>query len=69
MSLKTEPPMRIKCPEIPIEITQGEEGLYYATSSAIRGLLVAGKSIDEVKEKIPQALAEMLVVKREIESS
>lgn len=48
-----------ECPQIPIQIDLGEHGLYYGTSTAVKGLLVAGNSVEEVMAMIPKALAEM----------
>jgi predicted RNase H-like HicB family nuclease len=45
--------------DIPITIERGKHGLYYGTSPALRGLLVAGKSIKDVMARIPQAITEL----------
>jgi hypothetical protein len=47
---------------IPIEIELGSGGLYYGTSPAMKGLLVTGKSIKELMEKVPNAVAELKAV-------
>ena len=44
---------------VTIEIEQGREGLYYATSPDIRGLLVAMRTVAEVWADIPRAIAEI----------
>jgi predicted RNase H-like HicB family nuclease len=45
--------------DIPIDVELGENGLYYGTSPAMKGLLVTGKTAEQVMEKVPAAIAEM----------
>lgn len=45
--------------EISIDIERGEAGLFYGTSKAMKGLLIAGNSIAEVMDKAPAAIEEM----------
>ncbi|HZP08387.1 hypothetical protein [Methyloceanibacter sp.] len=44
---------------IHITLRQGNEGLLYATSPELKGLLVAGATRSEVEKEIPDAIAEM----------
>lgn len=48
--------------EIPIEIELGSGGLYYGTSPSVKGLLVTGRSIKELMDKVPNAVAELKAV-------
>jgi predicted RNase H-like HicB family nuclease len=45
--------------DIPIDVELGENGLYYGTSPAMKGLLVTGKTAEQVMERVPSAIAEM----------
>jgi hypothetical protein len=51
-----------ECPQIPIQIELGEHGLYYGTSTAVKGLLVIGDSVEQVMQRVPQAICEMRAV-------
>jgi predicted RNase H-like HicB family nuclease len=51
--------------DIPVNIELGEHGLYYGTSPALRGLLVIGDSVEQVRERIPAALEELRSVAAE----
>jgi hypothetical protein len=54
---------------IPISVDLGEHGLYYGTSKAVKGLLVIGNTVQEVIDRVPQALAELQQARREIEEA
>jgi hypothetical protein len=45
--------------DIPIKIERGSYGLFYGTSTAVKGLLVVGDSPEQVRERAPRAIAEM----------
>lgn len=45
--------------KIPIDIKQGDSGLFFGTSKLVRGLLVTGKSEDEVIRKAPGLLRDL----------
>jgi uncharacterized protein YuzE/predicted RNase H-like HicB family nuclease len=45
--------------DIPIEIEEGEHGLFYGTSPAMKGLLVTGDSVEHVMSRVPQAIEDM----------
>lgn len=51
----------------PFSIERGEHGLYYLTSSAMKGLLVSGDSVAQVMERLPQAIEEMRAAKAQHE--
>lgn len=40
-----------------VRIEEGREGLFYATSPDLRGLLVAGKTLDELNDRVPEAIS------------
>jgi hypothetical protein len=42
-----------------ITIERGREGLFYAQSPDLRGLLVADSTLDGLRKNIPTAIAEM----------
>ena len=44
---------------IRIKIEEGRTGLFFATSPDLQGLLVAERTIDELDEAIPEAIAEL----------
>lgn len=50
--------------DLKIQIRHGEQGLFYATSEQITGLLVAGGTVREVFERLPTAIAELRAVKK-----
>jgi hypothetical protein len=52
---------------VPISVDLGEHGLYYGTSKAEKGLLVIGNTVQEVIDRVPQALAELQQARRQIE--
>lgn len=56
------------CPQIPVKVELGEAGLYYGTSRAERGLLVIGKTIKEVMDKVPNAIHELRMAKDDDET-
>jgi Domain of unknown function (DUF1902) len=45
---------------IRIRVDQGKAGLFYAQSPDLRGLLVAAENTEELKAKIPGAIADLL---------
>ncbi len=50
---------RMKAKIVRVTIEQGREGLFYAQSPNLKGLLVAGATMDELTREIPIAIAEM----------
>ena len=42
-----------------VKIDQGSAGLFYATSPDLRGLLVTGKTLPELRERIPVAITQL----------
>lgn len=47
---------------IHIQIEEGREGLFYATSPHLKGLLVAKPDLEALYEAIPKAISEMYAV-------
>ena len=43
----------------PIDVEQGEAGLFYITSPLVRGLLVTGRTENEALDKVQQALTDL----------
>jgi len=50
---------RSKIKIVRVRIEQGREGLFYATSPDLRGLLVAKPDLEALYEAIPQAISEL----------
>lgn len=48
--------------DIPINIEEGQHGIFYGTSPAMKGLLVTGGSAQEVMDRVPQAIEDMRAV-------
>ena len=44
---------------IRVEVKEGKTGLFYATSPDLRGLLVTGRSADELERNIPEAIGDL----------
>lgn len=57
---KSNASLRAKIVHVSIE--QDKTGLFFATSSQLKGLLVAKHSLDEVRAAIPQAIYELYSV-------
>jgi len=53
---------KMKAKIVRVTIEQGREGLFYAESPDLKGLLVARSSIDELRRQIPVAIREMFEV-------
>jgi predicted RNase H-like HicB family nuclease len=53
---------KMKAKIVRVTIEQGREGLFYAESPDLKGLLVARSSIDELRRQIPLAIREMFEV-------
>jgi hypothetical protein len=53
---------RLKATIVRVTVERGREGLYYAKSRDLKGLLVARASIDELRRQIPIAIREMFEV-------
>lgn len=53
---------KMKAKIVRVTIEQGREGLFYAESPDLKGLLVARSSIDELRRQIPIAIREMFEV-------
>ena len=53
---------KMKAKIVRVTIEQGREGLFYAESPDLKGLLVARSSIDELRRQIPVAIREMFKV-------
>lgn len=51
--------MDTKARIVRVTIDQGKAGLLYAQSPDLRGLLVVGETAEEVKAKIPSAIADL----------
>jgi predicted RNase H-like HicB family nuclease len=49
----------MKAKIVRVTIEQGREGLFFAESPDLKGLLVARSSIDELRRQIPIAIREM----------
>jgi predicted RNase H-like HicB family nuclease len=49
-----------------INVELGEHGLYYGTSPQEKGLLVTGKSIKEMMDRVPSALTELRRVEKNL---
>jgi hypothetical protein len=44
-----------------VKIEEGKEGLFYATSPDLKGLLVAEPTIDELEMAIPQTISDLVL--------
>jgi predicted RNase H-like HicB family nuclease len=53
---------QLKAKIVRVIVERGREGLYYAQSPDLKGLLVARSSIDELRRQIPIAIREMFEV-------
>lgn len=47
---------------IRVRIEEGKEGLFYATSPELKGLLVAEADLEALEKSIPRAIAELFEV-------
>jgi hypothetical protein len=56
------PSNRSKVKIVRVRIEQGREGLFYATSPDLRGLLVAKPDLESLYQSIPQAIKELYAV-------
>jgi hypothetical protein len=50
---------RMKAKIIRVTVEKGREGLFYAESPDLKGLLVARPSMEELRKQIPVAIREM----------
>lgn len=50
---------RMKAKIVRVEVEKGREGLFYATSPDLKGLLVASQTMEGLKAEIPIAIEEM----------
>jgi predicted RNase H-like HicB family nuclease len=53
------PSSHLKAKIVRITVERGREGLYYAESPDLAGLLVARRSLEEVRKQIPLAIEAM----------
>ncbi len=53
------PSSKMKARIVRITVERGREGLYYAESPDLAGLLVARRSLEEVRQQIPLAIEAM----------